>query len=29
MAKDFRELAACTPREAVSIFPIRSVYGAA
>jgi AraC-like DNA-binding protein len=29
MAKDFRELAGCTPREAVSIFPIRSVYGAA
>ena len=28
MAKDFRELAGCTPREAVSIFPIRSVYGA-
>jgi len=28
MAKDFRELARCTPREAVSIFPIRSVYGA-
>jgi len=28
MAKDFRELAGCTPRDAVSIFPIRSVYAA-
>jgi AraC-like DNA-binding protein len=28
MAKDFRELAGCTPRDALSIFPIRSVYGA-
>jgi AraC-like DNA-binding protein len=28
MAKDFRELAGVTPREAVSIFPIRSLYGA-
>ena len=28
MAKDFRELAGCTPRDAVSIFPIRSVFAA-
>jgi len=28
MAKDFRELAGATPREAVSIFPIRSIYSA-
>ena len=28
MAKDFRELAGATPREAVSIFPIRSIYAA-
>ncbi|HEY6032920.1 MAG TPA: DUF6597 domain-containing transcriptional factor [Kofleriaceae bacterium] len=28
LAKDFRELAGCTPRDALSIFPIRSVYAA-